>query len=118
MQRFKHNTINSMKKLLFGLIATVMFSVSGFANSIKTEVNIKPIKTELVFGLNQSKTTTNIENTFNVEDPKSKVILGCTECGPQGCCILTVIKDDGTVRSSETCCKNIIVVKKPSLSAE
>ena len=33
MQRFKHNTINSMKKLFFGLIATVMFSVGASANS-------------------------------------------------------------------------------------
>ena len=106
-----------MKKMLLGLIATVMISVSGFANSNKTGKEIIPIKSALVFTLSQSVTIENRQIKFiNYEDPINKTIVGCAECGPQGCCILTVIKDDGTVRSTETCCKNIIVVIKPSIS--
>lgn len=41
LQRFKHNTINSMRNLLFGLIATIMFSVNGFAKNNFNESIIK-----------------------------------------------------------------------------
>lgn len=46
LQRFMYNTINSMKNLVLGLIATILFSVNGFAkndldesNNLKKEIN-------------------------------------------------------------------------------
>jgi hypothetical protein len=108
-----------MKNYLLGLIATVMISVSGFANNNKTGELIISTKSMLSIDLFQSRITESRQITvINFEDSKTKTIVGCVQCGPQGCCILTVIKDDGTVRSTETCCKNIIVVKKPSLTIE
>lgn len=94
-----------MKNLIFGFLATVLFSISGFANSIELDEKINPKKSELVNQID-----------FNYEASKTTIIVGCTDCGVQGCCILSVIRDDGTVRSTETCCKNIIVVKKPTVA--
>jgi hypothetical protein len=107
-----------MKNLFFSLAFMLIGSI-GFANTIKSNEEISPIKSELAFTSYHSERTESRQITFiNYENPNRKTIVGCADCGPQGCCILTVIKDDGTVRSTETCCKNIIVVKIPTITAE
>jgi hypothetical protein len=79
-----------MKKVFFGLIATIMFSVTGFAsNEVEKRESDKRIL---------------------VRASSSKEELNCAEKG--GVCLLSY-QVNGTRQTREVCCNDIVVVKLP-----
>jgi hypothetical protein len=81
-----------MKKFLFGLIAVVAFSVSGFAESGKPKV-------ELVNHSVASQTTVVILNE-------------CATC-PDNCCAVLVTDPNGGTKAFKACCAQIKVTRIP-----
>ena len=79
-----------MKKVFFGLIATVMFSVTGFASN---EVEKKESDKRIL-----------VKASSSLEE------LNCAEKG--GVCLLSY-SINGTRLTREVCCNDIVVVKLP-----
>ena len=81
-----------MKNFLFGLIAFVAFSVSGFA------ANENP----------------KLDSVAQSIKPLISVVLlsECSTC-PDNCCLVIINNPDGGAGTLKTCCANVKVVKVP-----
>ena len=85
-----------MKKMLFGLVATIMFSVSSFANNV-TKIAIDPVqKASIEYSIGSKKVVVTqnvkskleIENFLNTELEKMSVALNSNDVDELTCTAL------------------------------